>query len=126
MTIIFDASYRISSAINIQPSFTSINTNTHTITTNLASAITTVSITSFTNPLPSQTALSITINFYNSTNPSALIDSCSASLTFTALSFASSSMSYLFQPGNVSSPSNLTLNIIPFIWDSTQMLLHIH
>ena len=126
MNIIFDPSYAVSSAINIQPSASSVSTNTHTVSINLVSAVNSVRISSFQNPLPSQTALPININFYNSSNPSALIDSCAASLTFQALSFASSSLSYVFEPGNVSSPSNMTISMVPFIWDSAKMLLNIH
>ena len=76
--------------------------------------------------MPSQTALPITLRLYNSSNPSVLIDSCSASLTFQALAFSTNALSYAFEPGNVSSPSNLTLTVAPFTWDSTKMKLHLH
>lgn len=54
------------------------------------------------------------------------MDTCSATLTFQSLSLASSSISYSFSPGNVSTQSNLTLTFIPFIWKSSLMAIKLN
>lgn len=113
VSIIFASSFRLTS-IDITPAPSTVSSNS--VTLNLTSSINTINITSFTNPLPSQTPLPITLNFYNASAPNALVDSASASLTFQALSFSSGSMSYSFTPGNVSTPSNLSLSLVPFVW----------
>lgn len=113
VSIIFASSYRLSS-ININPAPSAVSSNS--VTLNLSSPINTITITSFTNPLPSETPLPITLNFYNASAPNALVDTASASLTFQVLSLLSGSISYEFSPGNVSTPSNLSLSLIPFVW----------
>lgn len=78
------------------------------------------------NPLPSQTPLKITLNFYNQSSPTVIVDTCSATLTFQSLSLASSGISYSFSPGNVSTQSNLTLTFIPFIWKPSLMAIKLN
>lgn len=126
IAIIFDPSYNISSSASITPNTYSLNTNTYTATLTLTSTINSITISSIINPLPSQTPLKITLNFYNSSSPSVVVDTCSATLTFQPLVFSSSAISYQFTPGNVSTQSNITINFIPFIWSSTQMILKLN
>lgn len=94
ITITFASAYVINSGINMQPIPYSINANTQTITLNLTQSINIITITSFTNPLPSQTPLSITLTFFNTTNPTVAIDACSSSLTFQSLAFPTSTLNY--------------------------------
>lgn len=96
-----------------------------TATLTLTQIISSITIFSITNPYPSQTALKITLNFYNSSNPTVVVDTCSASLTFSSLSLSSTAITYSFNPGNVSTQSNLTLSLVPYLWTSSNMYLKI-
>ena len=125
MQMTFSSAYGINSNISSIPTYASINTTTHTLAFSLSAPLNTIVVSGIANPLSSQTALPITLYFYNASNPSVQIDTCSASLTFQALSFSSSAFSYVLSPGNVSSTSNLTLTVTPFGWDSTKMVLHL-
>jgi hypothetical protein len=123
IAIIFDSSYNISSSISISPSNYSLNVNSQTATLFLSQSINSISISSITNPYPSQTPLKITLNFYNSSSPSVVVDTCYSTLSFQALALASSAISYQFTPGNVSTQSNLSLKFVPFTWSSSKMAL---
>jgi hypothetical protein len=126
IAIIFDSSYSLSSSISIIPNTYTVNVNSFTATLTLSSAINSITISSIINPLPSLTPLKITLNFYNSSSPSVVVDTCSATLTFQPLTLSSSATSYQFTPGNVSTQSNLTINFIPFIWSSSAMTLKLN
>jgi hypothetical protein len=126
ISIIFDPSYNISSSISITPSSYTLNTNTYTVTLTLSTVINLITISNIINPLPSQTPLKITLNFYNASSPTVIVDTCSATLTFQSLSLSSSAISYQITPGNVSTQSNLTINFIPFVWRSSQMALKLN
>lgn len=98
---------------------------TYTATLALTQPITAISILSFLNPLPSQTAFKITLKFYNASSPSVLVDSCSASLTFQALTLQSSSVSYGWTPGNVTTSSNLSVSLRAGVWVEGKMGLKV-
>lgn len=126
ITIVFHTAYPLTSSISTQPSLTNINLNSQTITINLSANITTINVSSIINPLPSGTAFPITLNFYNASNSGAMIDSGSASLTFQSQTFSPTAITYSFQPGNVTTTSNMTLNIRPWVWDASKMTLYIN
>lgn len=116
----FATSYDISSIVMI-PAPSILSSSTHSATLLLTDYITSITISNITNPLPSGTPFSISLNFYNATAPNSLIDSCSGSLTFSAVSLGS--VSAVFDPGNVSTVSNLTIKTTPFAWDLSKMSL---
>jgi hypothetical protein len=124
MTLTFDSAYPLTNSTTFQPAPSSLGANSATLA--LTQPTTLVTVNNIQNPLPSQIPLVISISFYNASNPSVPVDSCSGSLTFQILSFAGSALSYLLEPGNVSSTSNLTLTITPFLWDSSKMVLNLH
>jgi hypothetical protein len=126
IAVIFDSSYNISSSIAITPNTYTLNANSYTATLTLTAPLTSISVSSILNPLPSQTPLKITLNFYNLSTPTVIVDTCSATLSFQSLSLSSSAVSYAFTPGNVSTQSNLTVSFIPFIWKSSQMAVKLN
>jgi len=121
ITIIFDSAYALNSSTLLSPSTYTINSNTQTVTMTLSTVISTFSILSFVNPLPSGVPLKITINFYSASAPTTLIDTGSSSLTFQSLQFIANNIGYQFSPGNVSTNCNLTLTITPFLWQTSKL-----
>ena len=126
INLVFDSSFTITSSTNIQPTASAVNPSTNTITLNLTQAINTITLTSFTNPLPSNNPLSIALNFYNASNPTVLVDTSTSSLTFQPQTINTSSMSYTFQPGNVSTAGNMSISLIPWVWTQTKMNLNLN
>lgn len=120
IVISFANSYDIST-LTMTPPPQLISTATQTATLLLSSPITALTISNFTNPLPSGTPFSISLNFYNASAPSSLVDSCSGSLTFSAVNLGA--VTATFSPGNISTVSNLTIKVVPFAWDAALMKL---
>ena len=125
ITLVFDSAYLLAANLSIQPTPSAINTNSQIVTFSLNQNISSITISSITNPLPSLNAFPITINFYNVGN-STVVDSGSASLTFQPQTFSSTALSYSFQPGNVTTTSNMTLTLVPWIWSASRMALEIN
>jgi len=123
ITLTLDPHYTVTSSISSTPAFSSLNSSSKVVSFSLNTTIGSIVLGNMTNPLPSGTALPITIAFFNASSPTQQVDTSSASLTFQSLTFAPSALSYALSPGNVSSTSNLTLSIVPFFWDSNKMYL---
>ena len=122
LTLTFNAAYILTNVSTV-PSYSSINASARTLTFSLSTTINNIVNSNIANPYASLTPLCIFLAFSNSSNPSQQIDTSSASLSFQSLGFSSSAFSYNLVPGNVSSASNLTLSVTPFVWDGTKMVL---
>lgn len=94
IAILFDSSYSLTSSASVSVGTFTINQAAPSINVNLSTQISQFLITSVTNPIVSQTSLRITLNFYNGSSPTTVIDTCSASLTFQPLDLASTSINY--------------------------------
>jgi hypothetical protein len=92
IAILFDTSYSVPASASVSVGSFTINQTAPSINVNLTQQISQFIIRSLVNPIVSQTSLRITLNFFNGSSPINVIDTCSASLTFQSLNFASSSI----------------------------------
>jgi hypothetical protein len=121
IAVVFDAAFNLNSSISMIPNNYTVSVSSQTVVLTLSSAISSIQILSFINPIASSNPFKITLNFYNSLASNVVIDTCSASITFTSLSLAASTITYQFYPGNVSTKSNVTMTMVPFLWIQSKM-----